>query len=181
MDEAPEATGGRSKLIKKILLGSAATVLVAALAGGAYWTLTCPCEGTPGFVLLGDVQEEPVADWGFANDVQLCQIQISIAWRPHAVNLNCMATPQGDLFLSCSVGARKYWCPRVQTDHEGRFAFRDLPQGYYRLGEELPLLEGGMGIGRGIGVLLRGAPDAEVVLRPEGSASIQASLVNWHP
>ena len=31
-----------------------------------------------------------------------------------------MATPDGDLFISCSVGARKYWCPRVGEDHPGR-------------------------------------------------------------
>jgi len=120
MDEEQEPTGQRSKLIKKILLGSLATVALVALAGGTYWTLTCPCEGTPGFVLLGEVQDESVTDWGFANDVALCQIQISIALRPHSVNLNCMATPEGDLFLSCSFGDRKYWCPRVETDHRGR-------------------------------------------------------------
>ena len=120
MDEEQEPTGRRSKVIKRILLGSAATVLLVALAGGSYWALTCPCEGTPGFVLLGELHEEPVTDWGFANDVQLCQIQINIGWRPHSVNLNCMATSEGDLFLSCSFGARKYWCPRVETNHSGR-------------------------------------------------------------
>ncbi len=120
MDEEKEVTGSRSNLVRRILLGSATAVLLVALAGGSYWALTCPCEGTPGFVLLGELQEEPVTDWGFANDVQLCQIQISIAWRPHSVNLNCMATPEGDLFLSCSSGDRKYWCPRVETNHSGR-------------------------------------------------------------
>jgi len=120
MDEEQEPTGRRSKLIKKILLGSAATVLLVAVVGVSYWTLTCPCEGTPGFVLLGEKHDEPVLDWGFANDVDLCQIQISIRLRPHSVNLNCMATPEGDLFLSCSFGARKYWCPRVETNHRGR-------------------------------------------------------------
>lgn len=120
MDEEQEPAGRRSKVIKRILLGSAATVVLVALAGGSYWALTCPCEGTPGFILRGELYEEPVTDWGFANDVQLCQIQISIRLRPHSVNLNCMATPEGDLFLSCSFGVRKYWCPRVETNHSGR-------------------------------------------------------------
>ena len=106
--------------MKRILLGIAAATALVALAGGGYWAMTCPCDGTPGFVLRGDLQEEPVTDWTFANDVDLCQIQISIGWRPHSVNLNCMATPEGDLFLSCSIGARKYWCPRVEADHPGR-------------------------------------------------------------
>ena len=105
---------------RRILLGVAVALVLVGVGGGAYWAMTCPCDATPGFVLRGDLQEEPVADWSFANDVPLCQIQISIGWRPHSVNLNCMATPDGDLFLSCSVGARKYWCPRVTTDHPGR-------------------------------------------------------------
>ena len=31
-----------------------------------------------------------------------------------------MATPAGDLFLSCSAGTRKYWCQHVGADHPGR-------------------------------------------------------------
>ena len=111
MDEEQEPAGRRSKVIKRILLGSAATVVLVALAGGSYWALTCPCEGTPGFILRGELYEEPVTDWGFANDVQLCQIQISIRLRPHSVNLNCMATPEGDLFLSCSFGVSQVLVP----------------------------------------------------------------------
>ena len=93
----PKATPGRSK----ILLGLIALVIVAA-GGTAVWTTTCPCNRVPGFMLLGDVQEAPVTDWSFVNDIPLCQIQISAGIIPHAVNLNCMATPDGALFLSCS-------------------------------------------------------------------------------
>ncbi len=106
--------------VKKILLGVAVTVVFVAAGGGVYWAMTCPCDGTPGFVLRGDMHEELVTDWSFANDVPLCQIQLTIGWRPHSVNLNCMATPDGDLFLSCSFGERKYWCPRVGEDQPGR-------------------------------------------------------------
>ena len=116
---AKRGTGTRSKT-KKTLLGIAATLALMVVAGGVVWTMTCPCETTPGFVLLGDAHEEPVTDWSFANDVSLCQIQIGIWLRPHSVNVNCMATPEGDLFISCSVGSRKYWCPRVGEDHPGR-------------------------------------------------------------
>jgi len=66
------------------------------------------------------MHEEPVTDWTFANEVPLCQIQISIAMRPHSVNLNCMGSPDGDLFLSCSFGVGKYWCPRVGADEPAR-------------------------------------------------------------
>jgi hypothetical protein len=106
--------------VKRFLLGAAASVAAVVLAGGGYWALACPCGGTPGFVLRGDLHEAPIADWSFANDVDLCQIQIGIGWRPHSVNLNCMATPAGELFLSCSVGAQKYWCPKVGEDEPAR-------------------------------------------------------------
>ena len=31
-----------------------------------------------------------------------------------------MATPDGELFISCSFGDNKYWCPRVGEDQPGR-------------------------------------------------------------
>ena len=105
---------------KKVLLGSLATVLLVTVCGGAYWALECPCDGTPGFVLRGKMQDQLVTDWSFANDVNLCQIQISVGWRPHSVNLNCFATASGDLYLSCSAGAQKYWCPKVGEDEPAR-------------------------------------------------------------
>lgn len=113
------ADRGPSKL-KKVLLGVGATLVLVLLAGGVAWTVTCPCETTPGFVLLGDAPDGPVTDWSFANDVSLCQIQIGIMLRPHAVNVNCMATPEGELYISCSFGDNKYWCPKVGPDHSGR-------------------------------------------------------------
>ena len=114
-------TGSRApKSVKKILLAIAATFTFVVIAGGVVWTTTCPCDTTPGLVLLGDAHEEMVADWSLANDVPLCQVQISIWLRPHSVNVNCMATPEGDLFISCSFGAGKYWCPRVGENQPGR-------------------------------------------------------------
>jgi hypothetical protein len=120
MSVAQGTAGTRAKTVKKILLGVAATLGLVLVGGGVVWTTTCPCETMPGFVLLGDSHDTPVTDWSFANDVSLCQIQISIMLRPHAVNVNCMATPDGDLFISCSFGDNKYWCPRVGADEPGR-------------------------------------------------------------
>jgi hypothetical protein len=102
-----------------------AKVLIVVLAGctlaaGLVWAVSCPCGTLPGFALRGDAHEQPVRDWRFANDVPLCQIEIAVGWRPHSVNVNCMATPDGELYLSCSFGARKYWCPRVGANHLGR-------------------------------------------------------------
>mgnify|MGYP004282487427 FL=1 len=113
------ADRGPSKL-KKVLMGVGAMLALVLLGGGVAWTVNCPCETTPGFVLLGDSSDEAITDWSFANDVSLCQIQISITMRPHSVNVNCMATPEGELFISCSFGDNKYWCPKVQADHPGR-------------------------------------------------------------
>ncbi len=58
---------------------------------------------------MGAAAEDQVADWSFANEVTLCQIQISIGLLPHSINLNCMSTPAGDLYLSCSQCAAKRW------------------------------------------------------------------------
>ena len=105
---------------KKILIGAALTLVIVVVAGVGVWTAACPCNGIPGFVLLGPVHSEPVMDWKFVNDVPLCQIQISTGFGPHSVNLNCMATPDGQLYLSCSVANRKYWCSQVRPNHPGR-------------------------------------------------------------
>jgi hypothetical protein len=113
--------GSRKKSsVRKILIGLAVTLVLVVVAGVAVWTTACPCNNIPGFVLLGDVHKEPVTDWTFVNDVPLCQIQIDTGWGPHSVNLNCMATSDGELFLSCSAGTRKYWCQQVRKDQPGR-------------------------------------------------------------
>ena len=84
------------------------------------WTTTCPCNQTPGFMLLGDVQDTPVTDWSFVNDVPLCQIQVYVGIMPHAVNLNCMATPDGQLYLSCGACEGKFWGRNVEDNEHGR-------------------------------------------------------------
>jgi hypothetical protein len=110
----------RRSINKKIVGLAAALVLALIVVGGIVWTTRCPCGAFPGLVLLGDVQDQPVTDWSFANDISLCQIQITTTRGPHAVNLNCMATPDGQLYLSCSVGARKFWCLQVKANSPGR-------------------------------------------------------------
>ena len=118
---AESGTADRAlEFVKKNVPAIAGAVALVVAAGVTVWTVNCPCETTPGFILLGDTHDEPVADWTFANDVALCAIQIGIWGRPHSVNVNCMATPEGELFISCSVGDQKYWCPRVEQDHPGR-------------------------------------------------------------
>jgi hypothetical protein len=61
-----------------------------------------------------------VRNWSFANDVPLCQIQVSTGQGPYAINLNCMATPDGKLFVSCSNGESKYWCGQVEQNAPAR-------------------------------------------------------------
>src|SRR5688572_25950426 len=109
----------RKRSIATILLGVGALVIAAA-AGIAYWTTACPCNRMPGLMLMGDVQETPVTDWSFVNDAPLCQIQVYAGFIPYAVNLNCMATPDGELFLSCSACSEKYWPGYVGQNESGR-------------------------------------------------------------
>ena len=72
------------------------------------WSITCPCDFTPGGLLFGEQADEEITDWSFANDVPLCQIQVS-GLLPYSINLNCMATSAGELYLSCGVCDLKRW------------------------------------------------------------------------
>ncbi|MCB1683724.1 MAG: hypothetical protein R3E82_04125 [Pseudomonadales bacterium] len=85
-----------------------AGVAVIAVAGFTLWSALCPCERAPGGYLFGEESSEPVTDWTFANDVDLCQIEVRSWGLPHSVNLNCMAA-DGDLYLSCASCDGKYW------------------------------------------------------------------------
>ncbi len=113
-----QAIAGSSKT-RMIIAGALAALLVAAAIGFLIYSSICPCERTPGGFLMGDRADEPVTDWSFVNDIPLCQVQIYAGIRPHSVNLNCMATPEGEMYLSCSVCDQKYWASKVEADETG--------------------------------------------------------------
>ncbi|MCG8413997.1 MAG: hypothetical protein MI746_07240 [Pseudomonadales bacterium] len=119
-----DKTGNR----KLWLGGGLAAFLLTILVGFVIFSSICPCRLTPGGLLFGDRVETPVADWNTttANQENLCQLQIWAGIRPHSINLNCMATPEGELFLSCSVCDRKYWAARVGTDEPAVLRLGDL-------------------------------------------------------
>ena len=100
----------------------AASIVAAILAGVlAFYLTTCPCERVPGAWLFGDEPSGPVSDWSFANDrdtARYCYIQID-TWRPHSVTLNCMATPDGELYISCARCEGKNWSTNALTHPEG--------------------------------------------------------------
>lgn len=113
------ATAGNSKI--KLIAGAFfAALLVAGVIGFLIYSSICPCERTPGGFLFGERSDEPISDWSFANQVPLCQLQIYAGIRPHSINLNCMATPEGELYLSCSFCDTKYWASKVGADKPGR-------------------------------------------------------------
>ena len=113
-----DTANGNSKL-KWILGGTVGGLLSIGVVGFLIFSAVCPCERTPGGFLFGEAADGPVNDWSFANDVPLCQLQIYAGIRPHSINLNCMSTPQGELFLSCSVCDTKYWAARVEENEVG--------------------------------------------------------------
>lgn len=115
-DQAPDSPRGR----RYLPIGIAATAITAIVSCFIIYSSICPCERTPGGYLFGDVVDEPVSDWSFANQVPLCQVQIWAGIRPHSINLNCMATPEGKLYLSCSYCDTKYWAGKVGVDEPGR-------------------------------------------------------------
>lgn len=113
------ATTGSPRNRKLAIAAGLAALLLTAIAGFLIYSSVCPCDRTPGGFLFGDRAEGPVQDWNFANEVPLCQLQIYAGIRPHSVNLNCMSTPEGELYLSCSVCTRKYWAGKVDTNERG--------------------------------------------------------------
>ena len=87
--------------------------------GFTIYSNICPCDGTPGGFLLGEKERRPVDDWAFVNEVPLCQIQIWAGIRPHSINLNCMSTPDGELYVSCGNCDTKYWQTQVGANEKG--------------------------------------------------------------
>ena len=109
------ASRSRGAILRFAMVGLAIVTVGAFLA----WSLTCPCDRIPGGYLFGKVIEKPVNDWSFANQVSLCQIQVN-AIVPHSINLNCFATPEGNLYLSCSNCEPKYWSRAVLKNPRSR-------------------------------------------------------------
>lgn len=120
--DARQQQGEQGRIILFALAGMAAIAIGAA----AVWFFTCPCERMPGAYLTGEQIEAPVADWGFANEVQLCQIQTRSGILPHAINLNCMADSNGRLFLSCSQCEGKRWSTAALQNPSARIRLDGL-------------------------------------------------------
>lgn len=106
----------RGGILAVVALG----LLGLAVAAFATWFFTCPCERMPGAYLSGEMVQEPVSDWSFANQAGLCQIQVDTRLLPHALNLNCMATDDGKLYLSCAQCDGKYWSTAAIANGTGK-------------------------------------------------------------
>ena len=108
------------KSLAKKRLGAIFGIVVVVLAGTGFvgWSTICPCDRSPGGYLFGEVAEEQIADWSFANDVPLCQIQVGRL--PYSINLNCMATSTGELYLSCGRCESKRWGGVVLNNSSAR-------------------------------------------------------------
>ena len=120
--DLPQSGSSKNKLglLLKIGLPAFAVLTVGAVS---IWAYTCPCERTPGIYLSGERVRQPVNDWSFANQVELCQIQTRSGIISHAINLNCMADEDGELFLSCAQCDGKRWSTAALLN----------PAGYVRL------------------------------------------------
>ena len=95
-----------------------AIVAVTLVGGVAIYLTTCPCERVPGLWLTGPEVEATQEDWSFVNDEGLCALEVN-SWRPHSVTLNCMSDA-GELFVSCSRCAGKYWSGVALEQPNGR-------------------------------------------------------------
>lgn len=115
-------------LTRMVFIALIALMVAAALAYYIY-SLSCPCDRTPGGVLFGERINEQITDWSIVNDVELCQLQIAAGIRPHSLNLNCWATPEGELYVGCMSCENKYWGYQVAPNENGfiRIAGRVYP------------------------------------------------------
>lgn len=111
--------GRRIALIAGVLALVSSTAFVS-------WSLTCPCERSPGGYLFGDAPDRLVTDWSFANEVPLCQIQVRREVLPYSINLNCMSTEEGGLYLSCSFCDNKRWSGLVVNDGDIRIRLNEI-------------------------------------------------------
>lgn len=103
--------------MKRLIIAALVAVPAAAFC---YWAAACPCDQTPGLYLRGVEAGQRVTDWSFANQVPLCQVQVDTGLLPHALNLNCWADRNGDLYLSCGSCDRKRWSRAAVENPEAR-------------------------------------------------------------
>ena len=75
-------------------------------------------ERMPGGVLNGEVVTAPVADWSFAQEAGLCQLEVRPSF-PHSVTLNCFAL-NGQLYIGCMACEGKMWSTYVGSDPSAR-------------------------------------------------------------
>ena len=111
--------GNSQNRILRLIVITAFCFIAAGAAAYYVYSTKCPCEGIPGGILFGERIEEPVEDWSMVNDVEICQLQIAAGFRPHSINLNCWATPDGDLFVGCMSCESKYWGYQVGPNEQG--------------------------------------------------------------
>ena len=121
MQTYPSICSTRGSVLSVLLL----LIALAGVVGFVSWIYNCPCERTPGSYLIGTEVSEQVTDWSFANDVPLCQIQVSAGLIPHSVNLNCMSA-DGELFLSCASCEGKHWSTAILENPHARLRMLDL-------------------------------------------------------
>ena len=107
-----------------VLMPAIVLIVLVGLLGYLAWFFYCPCERTPGGYLLGNVITRPVQDWTFANDVPLCQVEVSTGVLPHSINLNCMAS-EGELYLSCANCDGKRWSTAALKNPDARLRLDD--------------------------------------------------------
>ena len=121
----PQGPSPATRRGRPMLLIALVTLGVVLFGGTSYWAVACPCDRTPGLYLRGNVATAPVNDWSFANQVPLCQIQVDAGLLPHALNLNCMATSTGELYLSCAGCDGKRWSTAALANNQARLRLND--------------------------------------------------------
>lgn len=105
-------------MMKRILL---ITLLIIGI--GIAGLLLSPLSPLPGGALTGEVIEEPISDWSFAENERICHFEMNTP-DPYSITVTCIVH-DGKLYVGCRGCPNKGWHKYVTADPNTRYRVLD--------------------------------------------------------
>jgi len=90
-------------------------IIILAIGG----LLFSPLSPLPGGALTGEIVEEPVNDWSFAEDERICHFEMNPP-DPYSITVTCIVH-EGQLYVGCRSCPSKGWHDYINTDPNARY------------------------------------------------------------